>query len=179
MELLIVIVVIAILAAISIVAYNSVSQKANNAAIIDAAGKAQRMLQAYIAMEGRYPSLGPGTMHSCITSETGCISPSTGVIVPAHAGFEAAMSSIGQLPRSVPRTSEDRYGVSVTYWGAATEGPVYVNYFLQGSNQQCGLSGVLSSNMNGYATGGFTSGSVGGSGVTYCAIKVHGPVHSA
>lgn len=54
-ELLIVIVVIGILATIGIVAYNGVSQKANNAAIISAASNSSKMIQTYIAEYGTYP----------------------------------------------------------------------------------------------------------------------------
>lgn len=89
-ELLIVVVVIGILAAISIVAYNGVSQKANNAAIIDAAGKTQRLMQAYIAIEGKYPLPGPTTMFACVTTETGCRSSTEDF--PVNATFDANMA---------------------------------------------------------------------------------------
>lgn len=67
------IVVIAILAAISIVAYGNISQKANNAAIIKAAGDTVRLLQVYTAEHGVYPvatattrceAVVPGPAHS-------------------------------------------------------------------------------------------------------------------
>lgn len=86
-ELLIVVVVIGILAAISIVAYSGVSQKANNAAIIDAAGKTQRLMQAYIATEGKYPLPGPTTMFACVTTETGCRSSTEDFPVNATTGY--------------------------------------------------------------------------------------------
>ena len=48
-ELLIVVVVIAILASISVVAYTGIQQRAKNSAIIDAAAISMRAMQAYIA----------------------------------------------------------------------------------------------------------------------------------
>ena len=48
-ELLIVIVVIGVLAAISVVAYTGITQKANNAAIISAANQTLKAIQAYMA----------------------------------------------------------------------------------------------------------------------------------
>lgn len=175
-KLLIVIVVIGILAAISIVAYKGVSQKANNAAIIDAAGKAQRLMQAYVATEGKYPLPGPATMFACVTTETGCRSSTEDFL--ANATFDANMASTGQLPRSIPSVGDDRYGIYLTYWSGATEGPLYMRYYLQGVNQQCGLSGVLNDSLNGYVTKGYTIGNQGGSGKTECVIKVPGPPHA-
>ena len=175
-ELLIVVVVIGILAAISIVAYNGVSQKANNAAIIDAAGKTQRLMQAYIATEGKYPLPGPTTMFACVTTETGCRSSTEDF--PEIATFDANMASVGQLPRSIPFVGDGRYGIYLTYWSSAVAGPFYMRYYLQGVNQQCGLSGVLNANIDGYATTGYTNGNHGSSGKTECTIKVPGPPHA-
>lgn len=176
-ELLIVIVVIGILAAISIVAYGNISQKANNAATIDVAGKTLKLIQAYVAENGTYPLTGPATQVACVTTQSGC-RDSTGAIA-AHAVFDGNMSSVGQLPRSVPIQNSERYGIHITYWSGATEGPVYMIYTLKGISTQCGLSGVLNSSMNGYATGGYTNGNLNGLGMTMCAIKVPGPAHSA
>jgi general secretion pathway protein G len=55
-ELLIVIVVIGILAAISITAYNGVQQRARDAQRIDAIAKIRKGLEAYRAINGAYPS---------------------------------------------------------------------------------------------------------------------------
>ena len=51
-ELLIVIVVIAILAAVSIAAYTNIQQRAKNAVIINAASQSLKMIEAYIAETG-------------------------------------------------------------------------------------------------------------------------------
>lgn len=54
-ELLIIIVVIGILAAITIVAYNSVQNRANDAAVQSDLGNAARQLEMYRADHGNYP----------------------------------------------------------------------------------------------------------------------------
>ena len=68
-ELLIVIVVIAILAAITVVAYNGIQQRATNAAITAAASQSIKAIQAYIAANDAYP----GTSSSCLTPTSGCV----------------------------------------------------------------------------------------------------------
>ena len=62
-ELLIVIVVIAILAAISIVAYNGIQSRGETAKTISAVSTWVKALQLYKAENGSYP-----TMHSCMGS---------------------------------------------------------------------------------------------------------------
>lgn len=168
-ELLIVIVVIAVLAAITVVAYNGISQRAQNAAIIDAAAKTKRLIQAYNAQEGKYP-LGPAAVAACVTTDTGCYDGTTSR--SALASFGTNMASIGTLPRSVPKPGSDRYGIYVQYWGSAAPSPVYLVYFLQGINQSCGLSGVLNASANGYSAVGYSSGNVSSSGKTHCIVEV-------
>ena len=55
-ELLIVIVVIAILAAITIVAYNGIQQRARNSSYQDAASQLQTKVEAWVAVNGTYPA---------------------------------------------------------------------------------------------------------------------------
>lgn len=55
-ELLIVIVVIAILAAISVVAYTGIQNRANTTAILSEATQWKKLFQAYKAANGSYPS---------------------------------------------------------------------------------------------------------------------------
>ena len=57
-ELLIVIVVIAILATISIVAYNGIQTRANNSAAASAAENVAKKLEAYNSINGNYPAVG-------------------------------------------------------------------------------------------------------------------------
>lgn len=59
-ELLIVIVVIAILAAISIVAYNGVQTRANNTVVINELVAWQKLFETYRAQEGSLPAMANG-----------------------------------------------------------------------------------------------------------------------
>ena len=177
-ELLIVIVVIAILAAITVVAFSGVQQRASNTGIIDAAGKSLRMIQAYVATNAAYPftSVNP-TSWLCITTSVNCAWASG---VPTSTTFNTNMSTIGSLPLSVPVAGTDRYGI-IYYWNASwvLEGsesrPVGLIYWLQGTNQRCGVSGVvvesgsaLTLSATGYSVGSDT-------GKTRCLVSVPGP----
>lgn len=66
-ELLIVIVVIAVLAAITIVAYNGIQAKARDSGRMTKLGQLTRGLELYYANNGRYPTIdhGLGTETSC------------------------------------------------------------------------------------------------------------------
>jgi prepilin-type N-terminal cleavage/methylation domain-containing protein len=57
-ELLIVIVVIGILAAISLVAYNGVQNRAKNSSVKAAVASVQKLVEAYAVEKGSYPSTG-------------------------------------------------------------------------------------------------------------------------
>ena len=120
-ELLIVIVVIAILAAVSIAAYTNIQQRAKNAVIINAAGQSLKMIKAYIAENGDYPMKVSGDGYACITTETGC-RIGGGTTAP-HATFDSNVKKIGLLPRNVPAVHTDarglryEYGSYITYNG--------------------------------------------------------------
>ena len=57
-ELLIVIVVIAILAAITVVAYNGIQNRSKNTAVQSDIKQVQKLIEAYNALNGTYPSTG-------------------------------------------------------------------------------------------------------------------------
>jgi len=74
-ELLIVIVVIAILAAISIVAYNGIQQRGKSSAAQTAANSLDKKLEIYNAVNSQYPNVagtitGTGVQNSVTTSST-------------------------------------------------------------------------------------------------------------
>ena len=178
-ELLIVVVVIAILAAITLVAYSGIQQRANNAAITDAASKSLRMIQAYIAANDKYPYTGNGT-GVCITLSSGCISQ-VGTVGTSISTFNNNMATVGSLPQVVPSSGSDRYGVFYVYDQARTLNsqpqPAILLYWLFGTSQQCGLGGVtqevggastLVSSTTGYTV-------ADDSGKTRCRISVPGP----
>lgn len=175
-ELLIVIVVIAILAAITVVSYSGIQQSANNTAIIDAASKSKRMIEAYIAANGSYPYT--VDEYVCITTDTTCRRNSGAQgVTPA---FDAAMATIGSLPRSTPLVSSVRGGVMYNYAPARTvdgiSAPATVSYYLFGINTNCGLPVLNTDNNTALtASAGYTIGNVGGSGGTYCLVSISGP----
>ncbi|MFZ1243053.1 MAG: prepilin-type N-terminal cleavage/methylation domain-containing protein [Candidatus Saccharimonas sp.] len=172
-ELLIVIVVVAILAAISIVSYNGIQQRANNTAIINAASQSLKMVQAYIATTGTYPRLGGS---SCITIDSGCAIDD---IVGKNDMFDNNMKTVGSLPRSVPVFGSTRYGITYTY-GASREYngvslPALIIYFLNGNSQSCGLSNVAAGwGANTFSTTGYTAND-NIQGKTICLVSIPGP----
>ena len=176
-ELLIVIVVIAILAAISIAAYTNIQQRAKNTAIINAASQSLKMIQAYIAEKGTYPYAPSTAGSACITSTTGCADSSN--TINANGTFDTNMATVGTLPRTTQKISGDnRYGVTYNYISSRTMNsqsqPAALLYYLQGTNQQCGMSvtNVYSGDMS-MSTSGYTNGN--SDGKTACVVSIPGP----
>ena len=182
-ELLIVIVVIAILAAISIAAYTNIQQRAKNTAIINAASQSLKMIEAYIAANGDYPLK---SYSACITIESGCRADSNNdTKISSSTAFNTRMETIGILQKSVPTEGTRLYGVTYFYSSGLTLDaeslPAYIRYHLLGVNQQCGLPGVIASTVTGgansYSTSGYTVNSAG-LDRTMCFISIPGPTHS-
>jgi prepilin-type N-terminal cleavage/methylation domain-containing protein len=134
-ELLIVIVVIGILAAIVIVAYNGVQQKAHNAQIISGVQAYRKALLSYQAVNGSYPT------------QTGCLGvnyPSGNCWVGTNGNFsinaalDTALSAfINPKPtigsRYIQYTSVDqRMGLLYSYGT-----PSRIQYYLEGLTQTC------------------------------------------
>ena len=181
-ELLIVIVVIAILAAISIAAYTNIQQRAKSTAIINAARQSLKMIQAYIAANGDYPA----KSRACITIESECqIDASIASKVPLRESFNINMATIGIPPKSVPTEGDHLYGITYGYDAAyifdTEPRPARLIYYLFGRNQQCGIAGVMRwSATNEYIATpiGYTDGNAGGLNKTLCWISIPGPAHS-
>jgi len=181
-ELLIVIVVIGILATISIIAYNGITQKAKNTAIINAASQSLRMIEAYIAVKGAYPSKGS----ACITVDSGCQTDLTSdSTVSSSPTFNTNMATVGILPRGVPVQDARWYGVTYSYSDGTTfdgiSQPAVLRYYLLGKEQQCGIPMVMKrTGVTGVlvtSTDGFTSYNAG-SNKTECVVSIPGPAHS-
>ena len=151
-ELLIVIVVIAILATITIVAYNGVQQRANNTARIAAAKQAITTLTLYMAENNAYPlTVGTGRCLGTGFPGNACWgvdSPSPAVTTPS---LLDSLSEIGSLPHVSYPTVDMGYwhGIGPVYHyntNRTVDGvpnPVVVVYFLDGSNQDCGLPNIV------------------------------------
>ena len=182
-ELLIVIVVIAILAAISVAAYTNIQQRAKNTAIINAASQSLKMIEAYVAQYGEYPAKST----ACITIESECQADSNNdtKISGNNVTFTTNMATIGTLPKSVPTEGARLYGVTYFYSSGlmlnAESSPAFIRYHLLGKNQQCGLSGVMASSAtsgaNTYSTSGYTVYNAS-LDRTMCFVSIPGPTHS-
>lgn len=149
-ELLIVIVVIAILAAITIVAYNGIQTRAENTKTINAIASYAKGITAYAATYGNYPITGG---YPCLGSASicarvsgvagGCAATSDGSVgqVPA---FNADISQI--MGPSLPSPSSQTMTCgSNTYSGAyyrpSTGTQAWAVFYLKG-NQSCDVVGV-------------------------------------
>ncbi len=179
-ELLIVIVIIGILAAISIVTYNGVQQRARNTAIISAVNQTMNSIQAYIAQEDDYPI--KLNVNMCITTESGC-KHANGSDITGNSTLTANLSKISKAPLSVPISGA---GSGIFYHYTPTRiyndesRPVMLIYWLHGKNQKCGIDGVMNKggdSSTGEATtppNGYTNGNHP-AGRTLCYISIPGP----
>ena len=162
-ELLIVIVVIAILATITIVSYNGIQQRAQNVATISAVSQTKQLLMVYGASIGDYPS----TSAACLNS--GCGS--------RNATYDANIAKIGTQAVASSQSS-----LSLDYGGSArmVDGlniPVLLIYYLQGTSQDCGVDGVVKqTGTNIYVTTTtrprYTTADAGGRTLCYVSVSV-------
>lgn len=67
-ELLAVIVIIAILASVTVVAYQGAQNRAKNAAVTSAANQWEKILKLYKTKTGKYPSYGPSCLGSDVSN---------------------------------------------------------------------------------------------------------------
>jgi len=110
-ELLIVIVVIAILAAIVIVAYNGIQTRAKDATITSAVKSWENIMEAYHAQNDTYPNLASGDGYVCLSASlpagdgfnaNQCAKDDSGWNITVDADFNADLSeSVGALPVTV------------------------------------------------------------------------------
>lgn len=174
-ELLIVIVVIGILAAITIVAFNGIQERAKNTQRISAAKDWQKLITLYTTDKGAYPSSLIGN-HICLGSgyPTDLESPpvttnedcnGSGNVKHPHTGISAAFATVGSAPRFPPdkmvtgAAIGTAVGLSLRAYdtldpGTPNEKTSYpmMHYWLYGQSQDCGLKPTLNR-----VTGGFSS----------------------
>lgn len=163
-ELLIVIVVIGILAAITIVAYNGVQQRAKNTQMVAVAKTYRDALLNYEAINGAYPTfsqyavcLGDGyPSDHCWIGSNGDYS--------VLASFDTAMKEFIPTKPEVPAkyytlsTGDQRSGV--VYYRNNPSGSQSIDYILDGTGQDCQLSGATA------------LASAGGVGSTLCRVTL-------
>jgi prepilin-type N-terminal cleavage/methylation domain-containing protein len=189
-ELLIVIVVIAILAAITIVAYNGIQQRANNTSRISNASSAVKILSSYIAAYGKYPTSG-AYIDSCIgngfaANNTQCWDLTDGSPTSRDATLnDTELVKIGSLPNNttpqVQISAWKALGPVYSYDPARTvngiTSPLLVRYFLDGANQECRLSNIVTTaNGTAYTSVVGTPQNSGNAGTgTLCIVAISGP----
>ncbi|MFZ1250070.1 MAG: prepilin-type N-terminal cleavage/methylation domain-containing protein [Candidatus Microsaccharimonas sp.] len=96
-ELLIVVVVIAILAAITIVAYNGITQRANTSSAQSTAANFAKKIEAYNADQGSYPANG-AALTSAAASNTYAV---TGVTINNNSGSPVALTAAPSSPSTI------------------------------------------------------------------------------
>ena len=148
-ELLIVIVVIAILAAITVVAYNGIQTRAENTKTIQAVAQYVKAIHGYAAINGNYPietgypCLGPiGTACGRISGPTNCLGtgPAT-----AQTTFDTNIKTVisGNLPVPSDQTMNcggNQFGGG--YYIPTTGKTATIIYFLR-DDQLCGGVGGI------------------------------------
>lgn len=155
-ELLIVIVVIAILAAISIVAYNGIQTRSENTKTIQGVSQYVKAIHSYAATYGNYPvetnfpCFGPiGTTCARVSGDgSGCIPEAGGDGgASAQTTFDTEMKKV---LTTLPIISSQRMNCNgSTYAGAyyrpSTGTTAVIVYFLKGNESCSGIGGITSS----------------------------------
>lgn len=144
-ELLIVIVVIGILAAISIVAYNGIQQRARNTQIITGVDAYKKAITQYIITKGAYPY--GSSSNICLGSgytDGVCVNGAMvgGQSIAANdTGFDTRLQEFMQSKPSIGGKLIDTPSgqvVGAYYWGGR------IFYHLEGNGQTCAAGGVTS-----------------------------------
>lgn len=152
-ELLIVIVVIGILAAITIVAFNGIQQRASNTARVQAANQVIKLLKLYRTETGAYPTAST----VCATIDNQCTSYAGTPLTSTNNTLKTNLATFGQLPESVPISGTTYYGITLDLYSPRTidgdtDRDMLLMYWLDGSNQDCGNAVVRTVAGNDFAT---------------------------
>lgn len=171
-ELLIVIVVIGILAAITIVAFNGMQQRANNAARIQAANQIIKLTKLYRTETGNYPN----NVASCGTVDNRCSNWAGTTVTSDNTTTLTRLRQFGEPPKSVPQQADSYYGVYLDTYSPRTiygdeNRDLLIMYWLEGEEQDCQNETVRSVGSNIYeaSINPYTSS---GSGRTTCWVGI-------
>lgn len=155
-ELLIVIVVIGILAAITIVAFNGVQERTRNAKTINAVKEIAKIYQSYAVDHGAYP--GAGSNYCIGTDYEGGLCWDNRTYTENTFANTAILTVVSKIPQPsttrVYRNSTDGSRAGILFVN-----PNNLRYQLEGSTTECGLPG---------ATRAFTNGPTGPSSGPEC-----------
>ncbi len=144
-ELLIVIVVIGILAAISIVAYNGIQQRARNTQVITGVETYNKALRSYHAINSAYPTAG-GCLGAGYPADQ-CWQGDSGT----HYTNSTLDSNLATVIQSKPTLATSLFSIGIT--NNMRAGALYstntsprIVYYLKGTNQSCGIAGATGGN---------------------------------
>lgn len=183
-ELLIVIVVIAILAAITIVLFNGIQQRASNTATISAANQSYKLLSLFVQGEGRNPTATGACFGSDNPDSNGDGKQDCGANGSTwqSTSFNTELSKYGTLPSvaSLPVITEgtNTYrGIIYMSFGTRTvdgvAGQNIIAYYLIGPSQDCGNGNILKDNGSDvWTTGSGQKYTYSFSGRTTCCVVV-------
>lgn len=181
-ELLVVITVIAILAAITIVAYNGIQARANATAIESIVEQYKKGLLHYATINGQYPSGGTFCLGKTSDYPDGCFSGGQAYSATED-GLKTVMSTLPSVDSSCKYmySSSCRRNLTLFYQANATLDdnlhPHYLVYFLDG-NQNCNLSGNIGGIWEVYTSTPNSSGYFerdSSTGVTMCMLSMPDP----
>lgn len=155
-ELLIVIVVIAILAAIVVVGYQGIRQRADNARRIAAAQQIQTLFKIYAATFEKNPATVDGSYTSggvCLTIDNVCTDYAGTTVASSNATLISELRKVGTPPQSANASAGNS---AVTYKGIYLDynnyrtyngqlAPYLMMYWLNGEKQKCALGNVVMS----------------------------------
>ncbi len=154
-ELLIVIVVIAILAAITVVAYNGIQTRAENTKTIQAVSQYVKAIHSYAAIKGIYPieaafpclGLVGTTCARMSGTSTTCTAASGDGGTSTTTGFDTSIKEVisGVMPQPSSQTmscSGNTYGGA--YYRPSTGTSAQLVYYLRGDQLCSGIGGVAS-----------------------------------
>jgi prepilin-type N-terminal cleavage/methylation domain-containing protein len=194
-ELLIVIVVIGILAAITITAFNGVQQRANNTRRIGAAKDWQKLITAYTSQNGAYPA-GSLNNHTCLGTgnptdldanpDEDCLG--TGNVKHPATSINTAYKTLATLPNFPGDKLVSTAGIGTTAGislrsidtldpgtpEAKTTYP-FLYYWLNGTNQDCVLRPVAAVVSGGYSASTAINTMANEGGLTRCMILLPDP----
>lgn len=193
-ELLIVIVIIAILAAITVVAYNEIQQRARNATRVSAIQTYIKLLSVYAIQNNTYPSFTNGACLGTGYTGSSCTNSTLSQTVPSGATeqstFNSGLSAFGNIPdypklESTGSKGGNESGAFIYNYGATNETPARtyrIVYFLEGMNQNCQQARIVRNTdgsaagtgawqvtINGYINSGNTTGG------TRCILSLLNP----
>ena len=149
-ELLIVVVIIAILAAITLVTYNGIQQKARNARVVAGVNTYIKALHEYNAVYSQLPSaygcLGADyPSNQCWVGDSGTWSVSS-TLDANLAEFISTKPTLATTLLSIGITNNVRAGAM---WNSASK---KVIYYLEGPGQPCNISGATAVTEGGVVT---------------------------